>query len=158
MATKPILKPLRAFGAAVDYAQLIKLYGASSDNTKGRYSHAECTGINNNPIEAEPDPKHISTSNVERQNLTMPMSIRRFTCLTNGFSKKVENHIRALALYFVRHNRMRIHKTLLVVPAVAAGLIGKLMGLEDVIALIDAVEAPKKRGSYKKAAVADLEE
>jgi len=141
-----------AFGADVDYAQLVKLYGASADSSKGRYSPAECTGIKKIPVEGKPDPKHISTSYVERQNLTMRMGMRRFTRLTNGFSKKVENHVYALALYFVHYNWMRIHKTLRVTPAMAAGLTGKLMAWEDIIAIIDAADEPKKRGLYKKQA------
>ena len=139
-----------AFGADVDYAQLVKLYGASPDSSKGRYSPAECTGIKKIPVEGNPDPKHISTSFVERQNLTMRMSMRRFTRLTNGFSKKVENHVHALALYFVHYNWMRIHKTLRVTPAMAAGLTDKLMDWEDIIAIMDAAGEPKKRGTYKK--------
>jgi len=129
-----------ALGADVDYAQLVKMYGASPECMKGRYSPAECTGIKKTPIEGKPDPEHISTSFVERQNLTMRMSVRRFTRLTNAFSKKVENHIHALALYFVHYNWMRIHKTLRVTPAMAAGLTGKLMGWEDIIAIMDANE------------------
>jgi hypothetical protein len=129
-----------AFGAEVDYAQLVKLYGASPDSAKGRYSPAECTGIRKTAIEGKPDPKHISTSYVERQNLTMRMGMRRFTRLTNAFSKKVENHVHALALYFVHYNWMRIHKTLRVTPAMAAGLTGKLMGWEDIIEIMDAEE------------------
>jgi IS1 family transposase len=128
------------FGADVDYAQLVKLYGASPESAKGRYSPAECTGIKKIPVEGKPDPKHISTSYVERQNLTMRMGMRRFTRLTNGFSKKIENHVHALALYFVHYNFMRIHKTLRVTPAMAAGLTDKLMGLEDIIAIMDAEE------------------
>ena len=131
-----------AFGADVDYAQLVKLYGASPDSAKGRYSPAECTGIIKNPIEGNPDPKHISTSFVERQNLTMRMSMRRFTRLTNGFSKKLECHVYAISLYFVFYNWMRIHKTLRVTPAMAAGLTNKLMSMEDLCDLLDAV-APK---------------
>jgi len=139
-----------AFGADVDYAQLVKLYGTSLESMKGRYSPAECTGIKKTPIEGSPDPKHISTSYVERQNLTMRMGMRRFTRLTNGFSKKVENHVHALALYFVHYNWMRIHKTLRVTPAMAADLTGKLMSWENIIAIMDAADEPKKRGSYKK--------
>ena len=131
-----------AFGADVDYAQLVKIYGASPESAKGRYSPAECTGIIKTPIEGVPDPKHISTSYVERQNLTMRMSMRRFTRLTNAFSKKLEPHIYAISLYFVFYNWMRIHKTLRVTPAMAAGLTNKLMSMEDLCELMDAV-APK---------------
>jgi IS1 family transposase len=139
-----------SFGADVDYAQLVKLYGASPESAKGRYSPAECTGIKKTPIEGSPDPKHISTSYVERQNLTMRMSMRRFTRLTNGFSKKLENHVHALAIYFVFYNWMRQHKTLRVSPAMAAGLTSTLMSWEDLISMMDAAEEPKKRGPYKK--------
>ena len=131
-----------AFGADVDYAQLVKIYGASPESAKGRYSPAECTGIIKTPIEGVPDPKHISTSYVERQNLTMRMSMRRFTRLTNAFSKKLEPHIYAISLYFVFYNWMRIHKTLRVTPAMAAGLTNKLISMEDLCELMDAV-APK---------------
>lgn len=137
-----------AFGADVDFAQLVKLYGASTESVKGRYSPAECTGIIKTPIEGDPDPKHISTSYVERQNLTMRMSMRRFTRLTNGFSKKLESHIYALSLYFVFYNWMRIHKTLRVTPAMAAGLTDKLMTMEDLCAIMDA--AAPKTGRPKK--------
>jgi IS1 family transposase len=129
-----------AFGADVDYAQLVKLYGPSSDSSKGRYSPAECNGIKKTFIEGKPDPAHISTSFVERQNLSMRMGMRRFTRLTNAFSKKFENHVHALSLYFVHYNWMRIHKSLRVTPAMAAGLTGKLMGWEDVIVIMDANE------------------
>ena len=142
-----------AFGADVDYAQLVKLYGPSSDSSKGRYSPAECNGIKKTPVEGKPDPEHISTLFVERQNLTMRMSMRRFTRLTNAFSKNVENHIHALALYFVHYNWMRIHKTLRVTPAMAAGLTGKLMGWEDIIAIMDAEE--KVGLARKRAAMLD---
>jgi IS1 family transposase len=129
-----------AFGGDVDYAQLVKLYGPTSDSGKGRYSPAECTGSKKMPIEGKPDPRHISTSFVERQNLSMRMGMRRFTRLTNAFSKKLENHVYALALYFVNYNWMRIHKTLRVTPAMAAGLTGKLMDWEDIIGIMDAEE------------------
>jgi IS1 family transposase len=128
----------RAFGADVDHAQLVKLYGPSSDSSKGRYSPAECNGIKKTSVEGKPDLEHISTSFVERQNLSMRMAMRRFTRLTNAFSKKLENHVHALALYFVHYNWMRIHKTLRVTPAMAAGLTDKLMGWEDIIAIMDA--------------------
>ncbi|MGA9216656.1 MAG: IS1 family transposase [Methylocella sp.] len=142
-----------AFGADVDYAQLVKMYGASAESMKGRYSPAECTGIKKTPIEGKPDPKHISTSFVERQNLTMRMSMRRFTRLTNAFSKKFENHVHALSLYFVHYKWMRIHNTLRVTPAMAAGLTGKLMGWEDIIAIMDAEE--KNGLARKRAAMLD---
>jgi len=138
------------FGADVDYAQLVKIYGSSPDSSKGRYSPAVCVGAKKTPVMGEPDEKHISTSYVERQNLTMRMSMRRFTRLTNGFSKKIENHVHALALYFVYYNWMRIHKTLRVTPAMAAGLTDQLMSWEDMVNAMDAAEEPKKRGPYKK--------
>ena len=140
-----------AFGADVDYAQLVKLYGVSPESAKGRYSPAECTGIIKTPVEGYPDPKHISTSFVERQNLTMRMSMRRFTRLTNGFSKKLESHIYAISLYFVFYNFCRIHKTLRISPAMAAGITDKLMNFEDILALIDAAApAPGRPKKYKK--------
>ena len=140
-----------AFGADVDYAQLIKLYGASPESAKGRYSPAQCTGIKKNKNEGEPDIKHVSTSYVERQNLTMRMSMRRFTRLTNGFSKKIDNHIHMLSLYFVHYNFCRIHKTLKVTPAMEAGLTKELHSMDFIVDLMDArAPAPKKRGPYKK--------
>lgn len=140
-----------AFGADVDYAQLIKLYGAAPESAKGRYSPADCTGIKKRRVEGDPDIKHVSTSYVERSNLTMRMSMRRFTRLTNAFSKKLGNHIHALALYFVFYNFCRIHKTLKMSPAMAAGISDTLWSLEDVVAKIDEMAPPpKKRGPYKK--------
>jgi IS1 family transposase len=142
-----------AFGADVDYAQLVKIYGASPDSAQGRYSPAECTGAIKTPVEGKPDPKHISTSYVERQNLTMRMHMRRFTRLTNGFSKKVEQHANAVALHFMYYNFCRIHKTLRVTPAMAAGVTDRLWDVKDVVALMEAkesAEAPKVRGPYKK--------
>jgi hypothetical protein len=110
-----------------------------------------CTGIRKNVVGGRPDPAHVSTSYVERQNLTMRMSMRRFTRLTNAFSKKLDNHIHALALYFVFYNFCRIHKTLRVTPAMAAGITDRLWSLEDVIAKIDDLAPePKARGPYKK--------
>jgi hypothetical protein len=102
-------------------------------------------------VMGDPDPAKISTSHVERANLTMRMSMRRFTRLTNAFSKKVDNHCAALALYFVWYNWVRIHKTLRVSPAMAAGLTDHLMSMEEVAAMIEAANPPKKRGPYKKA-------
>ncbi len=143
-----------AFGADVDYAQLVKLFGASPDSTKGRYSPSECTGIKEMLIEGKPDPKYISTSYVERQNLTMRMGMRRFTRLTNAFSKKIENHVHALALYFVQYNWMRIHQTLRVTPAMAAGLTTKLMRWEDIIEIIDVTESHALR--QRRAAMLEM--
>ncbi len=140
-----------AFGADIDYAQLVKIYGASSDSAKGRYSPAECTGAVKTPIEGKPDPKHISTSYIERQNLTLRMHMRRFTRLTNAFSKKVENHAYAVALHMMYYNFVRIHQTLRVTPAMAAGVIDRLWEVSDIVALWEAIE-PKagKRGPYEK--------
>lgn len=139
-----------AFGADIDYAQLIKIFGAVPESAKGRYSPAECTGIKKVSVNGSPAKNHISTSYVERQNLTMRMSMRRFTRLTNGFSKKLENHCHALALYFVHYNFMRIHKTLRVTPAMAAGITDRVWDWSDIIAILDAQQEPKKRGPYKK--------
>lgn len=141
-----------AFGADVDYAQLVKIYGASPESAKGRYSPAECSGIKKTRIEGEPDDKHVSTSYVERQNLTMRMHMRRFTRLTNGFSKKIENHAHAVALHFVYYNFCRIHSKLRVTPAMAAGISSRLWELSDIVALIEQRElalVPKTRGRHK---------
>lgn len=141
-----------AFGADIDYAMLIKQYGApEGEGNDRRYSPAECTGIEKKWVEGDPDYDHVATSYVERQNLTMRMSMRRFTRLTNGFSKKLENHINMLSLYFVHYNFCRIHKSIKVSPAQEAGLCDDLKDMEWIVGLIDA-RAPKgkKRGPYKK--------
>lgn len=110
-----------AFGGDIDYAMLVKLYGNdASDET--RYSPAECIGCQNVGITGRPEPKHISTSFVERQNLTMRMMMRRFTRLTNGFSRKIENHIWAIALHYMHYNFCRVHQSLRVTPAMEAGI------------------------------------
>ncbi len=147
---KPYLDAVEgAFGCDVDYAMLIKLYG-NTPGPAGRYSPAEYTGAIRTRVEGKPADKHVSTSYVERQNLTMRMSMRRFTRLTNAFSKKVENHTHALALYFTFYNFARIHRTLRCSPAMAAGLSKTLWSMEDVVALIDArAEPAKPRGPYK---------
>jgi IS1 family transposase len=126
-----------AFGGDVDYAMLVKLYGAASESAKGRYSPAECIGARKERIEGNPDPAHMSTSYTERHNLTMRMQMRRFTRLTNAFSKKIENHCHSLALYFVWYNWVRIHKTLKVTPAIAAGLTAKLMDMSEIATMIE---------------------
>ncbi len=141
-----------AFGADIDYAMLVKLYG-NTPGPAGRYSPAECTGAIRTRVEGKPADKHVSTSYVERQNLTMRMSMRRFTRLTNAFSKKVENHTHMVSLYTCWYNFVRMHKTLRCSPAMAAGLSKTLWSMEDVVALIDAraPAAPKRRGPYKDA-------
>ena len=143
-----------AFGDDVDYAQLIKLYGDAPEAAKGRYSPADCTGIRKVRVTGKPERAHVSTSYVERMNLSIRMQNRRFTRLTNGFSKKLDNHIHALALYFAFYNFCRIHKTLKVTPAMAAGVTKTLWSLEDIAARIEANRpAPSKRGPYKKRSI-----
>ena len=127
------------FGADVDYSQLVKLYGAAAEN-ETRYSPATCLGCIAKPVTGNPDPKHISTSFVERSNLTMRMSMRRFTRLTNAFSKKVANHVHMVALYTVFYNWTRIHKTLRTSPAQAAGLTDRLWSMVDIVELIEESE------------------
>jgi len=140
-----------AFGADVDYAQLVKLYGPTI-TAPGRYSPAQCIGAKKYRVEGDPDIEHVSTSHVERQNLTMRMHMRRFTRLTNAFSKKVENHAYAVALHMMYYNFVRIHKTLRVTPAMAAGVADRLWEIGDIVALIEKAEsrADRKRGPYKK--------
>jgi IS1 family transposase len=142
-----------AFGMEVDYAQIHKIYG-SGPAAPGRYSPAECIGVEKRLVMGSPKPEHVSTSYIERANLTMRMSMRRFTRLTNAFSKKLDNHIHALALYFTFYNFCRQHKTLGgISPAMAAGITDRLWGYEDIIARIDSdAPAPKARGPYKKRA------
>lgn len=142
-----------SFGADVDFAQLVKLYGVA-DKGRGaevRYSPMQCTGIRKRTVEGRPDENHISTSHVERMNLSIRMQNRRFTRLANAFSKKLDNHIHALALYFAFYNFCRIHKTLRVTPAMAAGITDRLWTLDDIVAKIDAMApTPKARGPYRK--------
>ena len=125
-----------ALGADVDYAMLIKLYG-NPVNLDTCYSPGEVIGIDTKVIVGRPDPKHIATSFVERQNLTMRMSMRRFTRLTNAFSKKIENHAAAVALHFIHYNFARIHKTLRITPAMAAGLSDHVWSYEELARLAD---------------------
>jgi IS1 family transposase len=125
----------KAFGSEVDYAMLVKIYGASNDG-ESRYSPATCIGCRTGVLAGNPNPKYISTSYVERQNLSMRMGMRRFTRLTNGFSKKFENHAHQVALYFFHYNFCRIHKTLRVTPAMEAGLTDHVWTLEELCGLI----------------------
>jgi IS1 family transposase len=141
-----------AFGADVDYAMLVKVYGQPTEG-QHRYSPPVCNGAHKHKIEGSPDARHVSTSYVERQNLTMRMSIRRFTRLTNAFSKKVENHRLSVALHYMHYNFCRIHKSLRVTPAMAAGVTDRVWDVSDIAALIAAQENPvAKRGPYKKKA------
>jgi IS1 family transposase len=150
---KPYLTAVeKAFAGEIDYAMLVKLYGEPEGKAADRkYSPGECCGAVKGVVCGEPDDSHISTSQVERQNLSMRMGMRRFTRLTNGFSKKIENHEHAVAIYFLHYNFARIHKSLRVSPAMAAGVTDKLWSLDDIAALVEANEQPpKKRGPYKK--------
>lgn len=125
-----------AFGMDIDYAMLIKIYGADPEAEK-RYSPAKCTGCDVKMVTGEPNQKHISTSYVERQNLTMRMSMRRFTRLTNAFSKKLEIHAHSVALHFMHYNFVKIHSTLRTTPAQAAGVTDRLWEVEDLVALLE---------------------
>jgi IS1 family transposase len=129
-----------AFGGAVDYAMLVKLYGAAPESAKGRYSPAECTGAIKTPITGEPDQKHISTSYAERNNLNVRMHSRRMTRLTNAFSKKMGNHAHAMALHFLYYNFVRIHNTLKMTPAMAAGVTDRLWEVGDMVNVLEAWE------------------
>lgn len=147
---KAYLKAVAEVDFDADYAMLNKIF-ATDYAGAGRYSPPKCIGAVKTPIMGNPDPDLINTSFVERQNLTMRMSMRRFTRLTNAFSKKFENHCHALALYFVFYNFCRVHKTLGATPAMAAGLIDRVMKMTDVVALIDAANpVPAVRAPYKK--------
>ncbi len=126
----------RAFGDDIDYAMLVKQYGECREGGEVRYSPAVCTGAKKEAITGNPDAAHISTSYVERQNLTMRMSMRRFTRLTNAFSKKVENHAAAVALYFMHYNFCRIHQSLRVTPAMAAGVTDHVWEIAEIVDLL----------------------
>jgi len=125
-----------AFGSEIDYAMLVKIYGASGDSPESRYSPATCFGCRTGVPSGNPNPKYISTSYVERQNLSMRMGMRRFTRLTNGFSKKFENHAHQVALYFFHYNFCRVHTTLRVTPAMEAGLTDHVWSLEELCSLL----------------------
>jgi IS1 family transposase len=124
-----------AFGADIDYAQLQKIYGAPAEN-HARYSPATCIGCDMKVVSGDPDPKHVSTSFVERQNLSMRMSIRRFTRLTNAFSKKIENHAAAVAIWFMYYNFCRVHQTLRVTPALESGIADHVWSIEEMCSLL----------------------
>jgi IS1 family transposase len=142
----------RAFGDDVDFAQMVKQYETPYEAQR-RYSPPICTGATKITVQGNPDPDHISTSFVERSNLTLRMSCRRYTRLTNAFSKKVENHARAVALHMMHYNFARIHKSLRVTPAMAAGVTDHVWSIAEIAALSDAAyAAPKTRGPYKKRA------
>lgn len=127
-----------AFGGGVDYAMLVKIYGNDAES-ETRYSPAECIGCQTVGIVGRPDPRHISTSHVERQNLTMRMKMRRFTRLTNAFSKKLDNHIAAIALHYMHYNFCRVHQTLRVTPAMEAGVADHVWSIDELVLLIDQV-------------------
>jgi IS1 family transposase len=124
-----------AFGTNIDYAMLVKLYGESAESDK-RYSPATCIGCKREGISGSPDPKHISTSYVERQNLTMRMQIRRFTRLTNAFSKKIEAHMASIAIHYMHYNFCRIHQTLRITPAMQAGIADHVWSIQELIGLL----------------------
>ncbi len=141
-----------AFGDDVDYAQLVKVFGeAPGSSPERKYSPPVCVGALKTPLLGDPDERKISTSHVERANLTMRMGMRRFTRLTNAHSKKYANHVYALALFFMHYNFVRVHKALRMSPAMSAGLVDTLWSMEDIAERIDVrVNAPKPRGQYKK--------
>ena len=130
-----------AFASEIDYAMLVKLYGADPAADQTRYSPAKCLGTRQDRITGNPDPAHVSTSYVERQNLTMRMSMRRFTRLTNGFSKKVENQAAAVNLYAMHYNFARIHQTLRVTPAMEAGISDHVWSVGEIVGLLEPQEA-----------------
>ena len=139
----------KVFGSEVDFGQLVKVYAGSAEGER-RYSPADCVGAVKRPVSGKPDPRHISTSFVERMNLNVRMGVRRFTRLTNAFSKKLANHIQHVALYFTYYNWCRIHRTLRVSPAMAAGLTDTLYDVDWIVGLIEArTPPPGPRGTYK---------
>jgi hypothetical protein len=141
---RPYLEAVEsAFGSSIDYAMLIKLYGHDQQNER-RYSPAQCIGAIPTVITGRPDPEHISTSYVERQNWTVRTSMRRYTRLSNGFSRKIENHMTAVAINYFAYNFIKIHRTLRVSPAMAAGVTTRLFEVSDLVALLVQAEGDKK--------------
>jgi IS1 family transposase len=126
-----------AFGSEIDYAMLVKIYGADRTESEARYSPAECMGCRTIPMSGNPEARDISTSFVERQNLTMRMQMRRFTRLTNAFSKKIDNLGYAVALHFMHYNFCRVHQTLRVTPAMEAGIANHVWSIEEIVQLLD---------------------
>ena len=144
---KPYLDAVEgAFGAEVDYAMLVKIYGSDPEAEK-RYSPAKCIGCESKVVTGNPDFKHISTSYVERHNLSIRMSVRRYTRLTNAFSKKIENHAAAVALGYFAYNFIQIHRTLCMTPAMAAGVTDRLWEVSDLVALLEASERGLERAA-----------
>jgi IS1 family transposase len=133
------------FGSEIDYAMLVKMYGGDSANDT-RYSPAECIGCREIIVSGRPDHKHISTSYIERQNLTMRMQLRRFTRLTNAFSKKIENHIASIAIHYMHYNFCRVHQTLRITPAMEAGISDHVWPIEEMLGILDAKENNNLRG------------
>jgi hypothetical protein len=129
----------KAFGGDIDYAMLVKIYGIAEGAEK-RYSPAVCLGCESHTVTGSPDPKHINTSYIERHNLSVRMTARRFTRLTNAFSKKIENHIASVALTYFAYNFIKIHRTLRTTPAMAAGVADRLWEVSDLVAAWEAEE------------------
>lgn len=141
---RPYLEAVEdAFGAEIDYAMLVKLYGKDSSDDERRYSPAKCIGTVPKPVMGRPDPEHISTSYVERHNWTVRTNMRRYTRLSNGFSRKIENHAAAVALNYFVYNFIKIHRTLRVTPAMAAGVTTRLWEVSDLVALLESAESKK---------------
>ena len=140
-----------AFAGEIDYAQLVKVYSAPAAEPEAsrRYSPTECIGTMRHKVSGNPDPDHISTSYVERSNLTLRMELRRFTRLTNAFSKKVENHVHSIAIHTMYYNYVRIHQTLRCTPAMAAGVTNRLWELDDMVRVLEAWEAEQEKAAIR---------
>jgi IS1 family transposase len=136
----------RAFEGHIDYAQIVKVFGSPVDGEK-RYSPAECIACERKVVTGYPDPQHITTSYIERANLTMRMGMRRFTRLTNGFNKKIENHVASVALHMLHYNFVRIHQTLRMTPAMAAGVSNRVWEIADIVTLLEADEQEMERAA-----------